>query len=606
MDIIHFVIYSIASALIFIICGYGLSFLILPKFLKYYSLPLSPYMGLFFFLIVGNLLYSTSNLPGNFYLPILFIIATSITLLIFLLFHKEFIEYLLNPIKNNFSLLILLTSIYFIISAPLLKVSENLFTISYINVDIILHCTVAKFIQNSFLNQPLLNYDGTFNFYLTGLFGSSLPTSIIASILHIEPYNVQTIVVNIFFIFSLPIIYIIAKDLVRFKKLHALLFIFLYSLNFNVIFILSNMHVAQIIGAGLFYLIIFLFLSFMTYQDLLGIIEYHKLIITMAILIFSLISIYSIYYPIIMVLFVSYTIILWFLNYPMIIIQVLKLLIFSNIIAFVINPFHFINLTKIIPYSVDAIVGTDKPILTPDYLLGLFPHFSSFYSSSNIDFFNTFISLPLIILFFYAINMMMKKEPIIGSFFLSISVFFILYYSFLVITELLSVGDFSGHGYKAYKLATYILPFILMIFIYMIDFQVAIKNSCFTSKILPGLFVSILIIGNIFGFLFIIEKYNNDSFTISADLKEIEIFEYNTTIDSINVIQINNIWEQMWIYYFFFLEKKIFLEEVGYYEVKDLKGNFTLSGKSGNHSSNITKIQIWNNNKYIISNNKES
>jgi hypothetical protein len=150
----------------------------------------------------------------------------------------------------------------------------------------------------------------------------------------------------------------------------------------------------------------------------------------------------------------------------------------------------------------------------------------------------------------------------------------------MVIKEFLS-PSFSGEGYKAYKLFTYFVPFILLTSLYYLkDFEFAIpQKKNFGKKTAVIIFLCLLILGNIWSVLAMVSVSASQSGSINKDIIGLQKIADFDNVSSINIEE-KSFWDQMWMYYFLFERKTVYLKYPTYYGASPQNGEWTLRKNS--------------------------
>jgi hypothetical protein len=271
-------------------------------------------------------------------------------------------------------------------------------------------------------------------------------------------------------------------------------------------------------------------------------------------------------------------------------------------ITFLISPFLFFNrIIFLISYN-NVVAGWDMPVLTPDWIFGLVVN--TFSRQPEPILIKILLSLPVVLLVIFSFYHLFKDERKLFYLFGSYLCFVSFFYCYLIIQEFFS-PNFTGEGYKAYKLISYFIPIILLTgFYYFKVFQFAFASKNFGKKIPIFVFLSILIIWNIGSALVFISESSNQLGLIKEnviDLQKISKFENVTSIN----IQEPPYWNQMWVYYFLFDKKAIYLKYSSYYAASPQLGQWTLKGAnqdilSESNFTNSTETITINPDYYLV------
>lgn len=244
----------------------------------------------------------------------------------------------------------------------------------------------------------------------------------------------------------------------------------------------------------------------------------------------------------------------------------------SIIISFILNPLIIIRIiSDFLIYN--NVFGWSVPILNPLWAFGLAGN-NIFMQNNSIM--NWILSVPIIIIIIMSFWYLYKKDR--NLFYLAASYFlvFLFIYIYLEYKDLVT-PEFTGESYKAYKLFTYYLPiFIISSLSIFRDFNILdINRKSSIKKIFGFLFIILLILGNIYSASAIIYVNYNYGNSVDNDIIDLDKITEMENVSSINVA-IPPFWDQMWAYYFLFMNKTLYLKESSYYPNSPQIGDWTL------------------------------
>jgi|GEM_PF-7102126 hypothetical protein len=589
----EFILYTLLIAFLYIFSGIGLIFLLSPKILEKYSLYLSPFVGLAYLSYCSWFFFEYSSWGTNDYAGLL-LIPPLIFLILAVAIKKDRIHSIFFPFKKeNLPLIFLCIIIFLAISFPYYSKVEGISnTITLGNGDIGDYAATSKYLMlSSNLHSSIPFVSGVtprFSEMLqTYYFSAFLSTAIPSSILSLQSYQIQNLTIFLFFVFSLPIIFLIGIEIFNYSKKIALIIILLIGINIHLLFIMYDGFLAQIIGMGFFLgLIVTTFYPILKYNKFSEIIIFLPMNVLFC---FGLIMSYSVLTPLFLIpaiLFIG-TYFIQSRSKPFLV-QSTGYLLLTFFITFLISPFSFSTRAISLITLNDVAAGWNLPVLTPDWIFGMIVN--NFFSLQQQEpiILRILLSLPLVLLVIFSFYYLFKNERklfyLFGSYFSFVTIF----YCYLVVKEFLS-PDFTGEGYKAYKLISYFIPIIVLAgLFYFKDFHFEFLSKNFRKKI-PFLFLLLLIIWNIgVAFVFISESPNRfepiPENTI--DLQNISRFE---NVTSINVLEPPE-WNQMWIYYFLFDKKIVHLKYSSYYPASPLVGQWTLINTKNQSINSISNL----------------
>jgi hypothetical protein len=579
---LDFFLYAILISLLYIYSGIGLSFLLCPKQFEKYCFYFSPFVGLAYLSYISWFFFEYSTQGTNQYTWIL--IPPLFFFILAYIIKKDRVASIFYPVKKeNLALIILCIIIFLAISFPYYSRIDGISnTITLTNNDVIHYATISKYLTFSSNSYSSIKFDpsvtpGFLTLLENTYFPAFLSTALPSSFFGLDPYQIQNLVTYLFFIFILPLVFLIGIEIFGYNQKIALVLTFLVGASFHLLYIVYQGFLGQIIGMG-FFLCLFL----VTYYSILKfnkIREFFPYLLLNIVFCFGLLTSYS-------VLFILFFIpsILFIISYfiqtrsKMFLFLSTIYLSFTLFFTFLISPFSFINRVNSLIVFNYSNAGWDMPILSPDWIFGLV---GTNISMQSIPILLTLvISLPIVVLVVVSFYHIFKKE--LQLFYISGSYlgFTIFFYSYLITKEFFS-PTFTGDSYKAYKLITYFIPLILLIGLYFFkDLDLNLTKINFKKKIIIFSLLCLLIIGNTGSMASMISFSTSQSTMIDKNIIDIHKLNTNENITSINVIEKAH-WDQMWIYYFLFENKTVFLKYRTYYADSPQNGEWTLLKKSG-------------------------
>jgi hypothetical protein len=258
---------AIKIILLLLFCGYGLGSIFLPENLRKQGLLwISFWLGIVVIAVFG-VLFSLAKIPmDQAALPIIIICAL---ILLYGFLNKKVVFYFSKEslIIGALTIATIIFNLY-----PLIKVGYPT-TISLGNLDAISYTTVADFFKTSNVFQgggELL----PFKPYLWSVgdlvhhsyrWGSPMILSFFASVFKVRSYQVFSILITLFFGFTYPMVYLLAKTLSNIKSNWLSWIIFLtYAINSTLLYMLYNVFFAQIIFGGIFVFLLILLIKYFT------------------------------------------------------------------------------------------------------------------------------------------------------------------------------------------------------------------------------------------------------------------------------------------------------------------------------------------------------
>ena len=609
---LDFLLFSLLIFFLFVFLGLGLSFLLCPVKFEKYSLFFAPFIGISYLTFSGWLLAHYDIGGVNTFWPYVFI-PSVLFLLLSIFWKKQRIFEIFWPFRReNLLLPIICLIVYLCISYPFMTKFDYLTVISLGNNDIVFYAAVAKFLTYSslshvdpFLNPQLTSYAGN----IETQFPTGLSIGYACSVLGVEPYQILTIILNLFFMFSVAFAFIISYELFSYSKTFSFILAFLTGFSFHLIYIVYEGFFAQVLGTGLF-----LALSFVIYYPILfdnqTMKSYVKYLPFAVILAFGLVTFYKPFGPLFvapLLVFLAIRIIteksivniknefLYLLSVLFFTVFFLSIMFYPSSILDLLNRYIILN---------DAVIGWNFPILSPDWIFGLVGFNTGMAQTSLIP--RSILSVIILIICLYSMKSLYTDNKKLFFFSASNLIFVLIFYIYLISKEEMSLS-FTGEGYKAYKLITYFLPIILISCLYYFkNFQFNFSQKDIKTKIIVFGLLGLLLVGNTVSAVSIISTSNERLKFISQDIIDLRTVDKFENVTSIN-IQIPPYWDQMWVYYFLFDKHRLYLKYPSYYTASPQNGEWTLKEKDSDILSvlNFTKASntILINNVYYLEKN---
>jgi len=260
------ILYSIATILTFFLIGFGLTQIIIPKYLKQYSFWLTPWVGTFFLiflLVIASLAGISVNQISSY------IIAASIILDIIVIFRRkvninfQFKEEIIIGLFIGISI-ILNTS-------PLIRRDRFLTTLSFGNNDMIAYVSSADYLKNHTIIEVFNSnvWEPVGNLLQAAYrFGPPIIGSFFINLFHLEGYQFIYLLETIYFALSLPLLYIFLKLIFKPNLLALTILMFIAVFNVNLLYILYHDFFGQILFWGIeMFLLIFFFSYFYDHKN---------------------------------------------------------------------------------------------------------------------------------------------------------------------------------------------------------------------------------------------------------------------------------------------------------------------------------------------------
>ncbi len=214
MVAMEYLLYSFLFACLYVYLGLGLSLLFCPKILKKYAVFLAPMVGYCYLTLVGWYCYNFELGGTDVYAwaillpPIVFI---GVAILNRRRRTAESVKLFKGKLVTPFVVSIIA---FLILSIPFFRGIPGLTSMSFKNNDIAVGASISRYLKEfkrsdtvGFLGQQ---YAIKFMADQT-IFGAALSTAFAGSLFSLETYQLQSVSIHVFFLFSVLLVYALAR-----------------------------------------------------------------------------------------------------------------------------------------------------------------------------------------------------------------------------------------------------------------------------------------------------------------------------------------------------------------------------------------------------------
>jgi hypothetical protein len=454
--------------------------------------------------------------------------------------------------------------------------------------DIVDYATISKYLTFSSLtnyneNVNKIIIDQNFNPNIeNSYFGAFVSTAIPSSLFSLETYKIQNLTIYLFFIFMLPLIFLISYKIFNYTYQMAVIVTALCGLNFQLLFIIYQGFLGQIIGMGYFYCLFFLILyALHKNQNFSSLRSYIPLI---SFLLFGLVITYVTLAPLFIVPIILYILYGSYSKKFLIPrLELFKFLFVTGIITILIFPTIYFTRIEQLFFFRQVTAGWEMPLIFPHWVFGLVGNsiiVQNLYYSSSVNLpVLVLLSVPIVVISIYSFKKLHSQDQrlyYLSAIYISFVVVCYLYY---YLESILSVG-FNGDSYKSFKLLTYFIPLILIICLTSLkDFKIIPMKTGSYKQFCCILIIFCLILVNIWSAIEISQNNYNNCISISDDILSLERVDSMNNVTSINILE-PPWFNQMWSYYFLFSDKKVYLKYASYFPATPLYGEWDLLKES--------------------------
>jgi hypothetical protein len=558
----QYLYYSILFACLFIYLGLGLSLLVSPKELRKHALFLSPMVGYCYLTLVGWYCYNL-ELGGTDSYARFIALPPAVFLCLALLNRKREQACDERPFHGESIAPLAVACIGFlVVSMPFFKSVDGLTSLSAGNNDIAHSAGVSRYLKE-FTRSDSAGFLGQSPDYKIatdrgGRFGSRLSIAFASSLFSLEPYQLQSLSLQVFFFFSILLVYSLARESFRYNRLGAIGITALYSANPLMYLTIYHGYQGQIMGIGLALCILLLNIQAINTCQTRA--DYMRYIPLAVLFTWGLSTTYShmllfIYAPI-----AIYLAVMSFQRGPRPpIIPWALFTVLTLVILCVLSP----TKAKVLAFALYGLGRSSSgwfiPWMSPDTVFGL-STMENLGLQSHTGLMRYILSIPPIIILIFGLRRAYKDDR--NVFILAGSSIFIMVIGYTVLAFVGRVEDTWG-GYKSYKLLSFFLPLVLMASL------ILFRNIEFTARgqirnVLP-LLLGVLIGCNIFSGYNVSAQMSNTRRLVSKDLADLKRIENLPSVQSVNILG-KDWWDILWQVHFL-MRKKLYLEThtgVGY------------------------------------------
>jgi hypothetical protein len=568
-----YLIHSFLFVCFFVYLGIGLTYLLTPGHLKQHTILLSPVVGYSFLTLLGWHAYGLDYGGTDRYAYYLLILPTfaSIYMLVLLGKRKEhqhqiFNRALLRPIGLS-------AIIFGVISIPFVIDGVGATSVAISNNDIPDSSTVTRLLKEFSKTDTvgILGQQTAIRWLAQdSIFGGSLAVAVACSLFSWEPYQVQSLSIGVFFMFSGWIVYVLARTSFRYSRAAAVGVAAVYGLNPVMHYIIFQGYHGQIIATCLSLTLIFLHLDAIPRCKQWS--DYYRYLPLIVLLNWGI----SITYPHLL-----------FFIYPPLGVYCILWGIYKKSRAIPIRwsvfvVLVFVIMTLLSPYRAKAMVSyiffmgsvggfAFHPWISPATFVGLSIGSDQYLHSSTLQLYlSVVVVLIMVIGLVYTYQKNRRVCLIAGSFLGVVLSGYVLLYT---------LGKFQiipGGNYSSFKLLSYFLPFLLLSVLLIFRYSSHALAKRVSSPL--AILLALLILINLYSGYRLLPWPPH--LIVTEAMAQLQTIDRNPEIRSVNILG-KDYWNIMWATYFL-MHKQLYFETSTYMgrEAGPLAGEWNLIKRS--------------------------
>jgi len=596
------ILYSLLFYALFLFLGLGLTIICCPREWRKYTVFLSPLLGYCLLTLAGWYFYLL-NFKGtdDYYYWILLLALLLLIGAVIKIWKQKFLAELFS---RELILPILIAAVIFTVAAyPALR-QEQLTILVLGNTDVAAYTLASKIIQTmpisdfqliNYFDPDVTNYD----------FGAYINTAFFCSVAKLDPYQVQMISIYIFFIISLFMTYILAREVFGYTSFASNIIILLYGLSSILYYVIYHGFERQVIAVPLMLLIMLSNVAVVRANKFRGALRYAPVLL---LALWGLSQTYSHMLVIIYGLIVAYALLSCWKNKKFAV--VLNWAAINFVVALVIVCLSPQRLQMVISTTSALSSGTFGwfiPWITPQKLYGIIPflmpdifnfapgELAALAGSAYSLVFTIIAAITLAAVIVCGFVKLYKND--MENFLFSLSMFVLIFAGSLILAvqniNREALGGFGG--YNQFKLISFFLPVILLCSLALFGdmtfnlrgiLQPFVKSSgdylSVRKNTLYLLIIAVLVMANCISAGVMIYTVAKNHVILSPDTINLQTIGNNKEFKSINIpadINPGVIWNIMWEAYFLF-PHQLYFEQSTLYAAKPLEGEWWLIRKS--------------------------
>jgi hypothetical protein len=559
--------------------------MVCPKDLKKYAVFMSPMVGYCYLTLAGWYCYEFELGGTDVYWPIIVLPPVVFLCLAFFIYRGRVKEGA-KLIYGELAAPLLVGFIGFlIISIPLFTSVDGLTSISAGNNDIAHSAGISRYLKE-FARSDTVGFLGQIDVFKKSAekdyFGGSLSTAFASSMLSLEPYQLQSMSLHIFFLFSIFLVYALARDWFRYNRHAAIGITALYGLSPVMYYTIYHGYQGQMIATGLalcMFLVHFEAISncqkishYYTYFPLAVLLNWGVSLTypQMLSFIYAPIAVY-------LLLVASYK------RSRSLALRWIYFVLITLVITFILSPDRAKVLVSSLILKSRANFGWFIPWISPDTFFGL-TTMKNLSLQSHTGPMRYILSTPLIIIMALGFVNAYKADG--KLFLLAGSSVFVIVIGYIILAF---IGRIEGSwgGYKSYKLLSFFLPLVLLSSLMLFrKLEFTLQDQI--RDPLP-LLLSMLVGCNLYSSYKISTQMSTFHRSVSKDMADLKNIENLSSVQSINILG-TDWWDILWQANFV-MRKKLYFQTTTYggYFSSALMGEWDLE-RLGGAANDILRI----------------
>ncbi len=553
MVFIFYFLCSIGSILLYLGLGLGLTWLLLPPFLRRYSLFLAPIIGYSYLTLIGWYLYRLDLKGTDSYAWIILAVSIFLLILAGIIFNKRRPVKTENPFSSEILVPFVVALVCFIIAMiPQVAGLNRPTTITTGNNDIASVAVPARFLKE-FARTDCTGFLGFKTYATVGMadqtiFGGSLAGAFTSSVLHVQPFEIQSMLLQVFFLFGILAFYVLVREAFGYDRKGAAFITLLYGLNHVMLYVIFHGFMGQTITTGVTTAIVILHVvAVRNCRTIMQTIRF----LPLAILFNWTVSVtyphmvFFVFAPIGIFVFLMAVI----QRSPSILFRWAHLTLWSLILAGILWIERAKAALNSLQVMGNAEAGWFVNWIYPDTLLGLTG--GEFWLRSPSIVLRYIGTICVIGLALWGLIQTFKTDR--TTFWLSLASLATISAGYTILAY---KGHLEGHlgGYKSFKLLSFFFPIIFASLLLMFRRM----NYHFPRNYIPITLIVLLLVGNVCSAYIIDDRAIQLRRIVDDDIIDLGKIENDPRIDSIN-LPYQDPWIVIWPVYFL-LKKKLYVE----------------------------------------------
>jgi hypothetical protein len=550
----EFVYYGFLLTILYVFLGLGLSALLCPRSLAKYVLLLSPMIGYCYLTLIGWYGYNIDRGGTDVYASLT--LVPPALLLIYVFLSGKLTETYRSPADRDllWPLGVGMAAFLFL-SLPFLTHGVGLTSVAISNNDIADSSSISRVLKEFSRSDTVgfLSQSRALKYWAEeATFGGPFSTAVASSVFSLQPYQLQTLSLCVFFMFSVFLVYVVARDSFRYSPASATGVAALYSVNPIMHYLIFQGYQGQVIATGLSLCVVLVCLNASRHCLIWR--DYYAYLPLAVLLSWGIHLTYPHMLPFVYAPLGTYLVLLSIRSKsPWPALRGSAFILLGLVLMFALSPHRAKAMVSIFAWMGNIQGGfPPHPLVSPDMFFGLISGNNGHLEPSRAPI-RALLSVVMIGAIVLGCRATYRKDASVGLLALSFLTIIPLGYILLFYRG----NDVFTAQYKSYKLLSFFLPLLLLSSLLL--FRDAFASSGHRRHVLAVCLV-VLFAVNISAAIKLLPL--PPQLRVTGDMAELQAIEKNSAVRSVNILG-SKYWDILWGTYFL-MHKPLYFETTTY------------------------------------------